>query len=125
MGAQCTTVTQDVDESAISLSSKSFAKHDECAGGTSVLTSEGLSTSRSNDGSLYDHNGKKFTIDNDVADFILLSHDVIREVTKRCEDAINTNNRKRFQRYWHELVHSFLRLNKISKMFQRNIIHVF
>ena len=59
------------------------------------------------EGGYYDYRGNMFTLENDVGDFLLLSHDVIREVLKRCEDAIVGDDRKTFQKYWNELVKLF------------------
>jgi len=43
-------------------------------------------------------------LDNDVGDFLLLSHDVIRELLKRCEALIKERNSSKFIQTWENLV---------------------
>jgi len=43
-------------------------------------------------------------LDNDVGDFLLLSHDVIRELLKRCEALIKERNSSKFLQTWENLV---------------------
>jgi len=92
MGGTCTVHTRDFEEVERIISLKNTDKFQPAP------------QPAMSEGGYYDYRGNMFTLENDVGDFLLLSHDVIREVLKRCEDAIVSDDRKTFQKYWDELV---------------------